>query len=453
MIKKIKSAISVLLCLILLSGTLTVCAYGEEKQTLSKLHTEKTCLVDENGNTVSLRGVNLGGWLVFEEWLGAITEGDDEHELAGTEIYDTLIERFGYDKAMELLDTYMDNWITADDLDYIASTGMNCVRVPFWYRNLQDEDGNWKLNENGEIDFSRLDWIVNECGKRGLYVILDLHGAPGYQNDAHHSGKVNGSKLYELTAEGLEYRIRTIKLWKEVAKHFKGNGTIAAYDLLNEPCCDMNENLYFRRMWDFYDELYKAVKCVDREKVMIMEAIWWLDRLPDPLAYGWNDVMYEVHLYDYTTDRIDNNIADLKKYSEKYNIPLLVGELNSGEYYDYALNGYTEAGANWTTWTYKGLSKDPNTTWFIRRGECEKADIRNDSFEEIAEKWGAAIRSENFSTNENLLTILKNAIALDVRQSDGKDMTKYIFYIVRRTALKVYARMYALIMMLMNLGK
>ena len=215
----------------------------------------------------------------------------------------------------------------------------------------------------------------------------------------------------------------------------------------------MNENLYFQRMWDFYDELYKAVKFVDSEKVMIMEAIWWLDRLPDPLAYGWNDVMYEVHLYDYTTDRIDNNIADLKKYSEKYNIPLLVGELNSGEYYDYALNGYTEAGANWTTWTYKGLSKDPNTTWFIRRGECEKADIRNDSFEEIAEKWGEAIRSENFSTNENLLTILKNAIALDVRQSDGKDMTKYIFYIVRRTALKVYARMYALIMMLMNLGK
>ncbi|MGN0464642.1 MAG: glycoside hydrolase family 5 protein [Acutalibacteraceae bacterium] len=450
---KIKKIISLLLCLIMLSGTLSVCAYGEEKAALSKLHTEKSCIVDENGRTVSLRGVNLGGWLVFEEWFCPIDDGKSENELAGSEIYEILVDRFGEDGAKELLNTYMDNWITADDLDYIASTGMNCVRVPFWYRNFQDENGNWILNENGEPDFSRLDWIVEECGKRGLYVILDLHGAPGYQNDAHHSGKVKGSHLYESDAQGREYRKRTVELWEKIAEHFKGNSTVAAYDLLNEPCCDMNENLYFQKMWNLYDRLYKAVRKIDSETIMIMEAIWWLDRLPDPLAYGWNDVMYEVHLYDYTKENIDRNAEDLEKYSERYNIPLYVGEMNSGECYGYALNSYSEKGANWTTWTYKGISKDPKSTWFMRIGTCEKADIGNDSFDEIKEKWSRPIRSENFSDNESLLATLKSAVALDVRQSDGKDKTKYIFYVTRRLFLNLYARLYAMILKIQNLHK
>jgi len=129
-----------------------ICAYAADTtQELSALKAVDGIIVNEEGEQVILRGTNLSGWLVFEEWMGLANVKD------GTELTDTLIERFGYEKAMELLNTYYDNYITENDFDIMAAMGFNCIRIPFWYRNFTDENGEWRLNENGEIDFSRHD--------------------------------------------------------------------------------------------------------------------------------------------------------------------------------------------------------------------------------------------------------------------------------------------------------
>ena len=67
------------------------------------------------------------------------------------------------EQIQELFDTYQDNWITGYDFDVVRDAGCNVVRIPFWYRNFQmDDEGTWRRDKTGGIDFSRLDWAVEE---------------------------------------------------------------------------------------------------------------------------------------------------------------------------------------------------------------------------------------------------------------------------------------------------
>ncbi len=405
--------ISIIIGVVLCSVTLSSCQIkhqNNDAHKLTGLKADGTKLINGNGETVQLKGVNLGGWLVFEEWFCPIYDNKDtEPKASGTEIYDILLSRFSEKQVDELIDTYQKNWITEYDLDYLKEIGINCVRVPFWYRNLQNSDGSYKKTANGEIDFERLDWITDECGKRGIYVILDLHGAPGFQNAAHHSGANNNCMLFDETDEGEAYRKATEDLWVKVAEHFKGNVAVAGYDLLNEPYCDMQlDSKAYDNINKMYDRLYNAVREIDTSIVLIMEGIWRLNNLPNPQDMGWENVMYETHFYDYSATAVSGNIDHLKQYSSLYNVPVYVGEFESGEYEEYAIKGYYEAGASITTWTYKGIGTEKQ--WFLR---CNKsyssvANIKVDSFEDILKKWGKKITtSKGFKINNDIEKALK----------------------------------------------
>jgi hypothetical protein len=50
--------------------------------------------------------------------------------------------------------------------------------LPFWYRNLQEEDGAWRNDR-----FEKIDWLVANAWKRHIYVILDFRGLPGGQSE------------------------------------------------------------------------------------------------------------------------------------------------------------------------------------------------------------------------------------------------------------------------------
>ena len=261
--KALKKILCVVLCVLMVFSSMVFAtaeeATADESVALTQedfLTTKGRKLVNQKGENVQLKGVNLGAWLVREDWLNPDHIGVTDAEYAnmsekdraiydeykgkkydGEMIYDVLEKRFGREQAQELLNLFYDGWITEWDLDNIKSMGFNCVRVPFWYRNFYyDDKGTKILDENGEWDFSRLDWVVEECGKRGLYVILDMHGAVGSQSDAPHSGRAfQGAQLMEDSERGEEYRRLTDELWTAIASRFNGNPAVAMYDLLNEP--------------------------------------------------------------------------------------------------------------------------------------------------------------------------------------------------------------------------
>lgn len=380
-------------------------------------------IVDVSGNKILLRGTNLGGWLIMEEWQCPMNATD------AMLMYDTLTERFGYDRAMELLKIYEDNFIVESDFDNIKALGLNCVRLPFWYRNFTDENGEWKLNEQGEIDFSRLDWVVEQCRKRGMYVILDLHGAPGFQSDAAHSGKYKDSDLFDDTAEGEAFRDKTVELWQAIAEHFRDNETVACYDLLNEPGCDMNVTAMQGDIAKLYDRLIKAIREIDPQHMISVECIWRMNAMPSPQKYGWTNVLYQMHTYDYSEFTISGIIASVKAHFY-YNVPVYIGELNADGLIGYMLNEYNNNNISWTTWTYKGVQSG-FSTWFLYglEGENIKADIFNDSYDTIAKKWGAAIRTENAKPNEFMLSVVSDAAnGVDFEKSNEKNMKIYDKY-------------------------
>lgn len=303
---------------------------------------------------------------------------------------------------------YQDHYWTEDDFDYCQQIGMNCIRLPFWYRNLVDENGEFYENWS-----SRLDWFVEEAGKRGIYVILDMHGAPGSQSGSDHSGR-DGREEKEKASEfffgenaqanqELYYRI-----WETVAEHFQDNPWVAAYDLLNEAYSSYRyeatrsaEELH-QLLWDIYDTTYRKIRQIDRNHVIIMEAVWFAEDLPDPGQYGWENVMYEYHHYywgDYDNlegkqvEDMRGRLNDIRRAD--YDVPGYLGEFtffNNLKAWEKALKLVDDYGLSWTTWTYK--TTEGNSYWGIRSQKNANLNLETATIEEIREAWSAVGQSK-----------------------------------------------------------
>lgn len=372
-------------------------------------------LVNRNGEAVILRGVNLGGWLLQESWMCPVSGADGEWGNLDT------IEAFKAngltdEQIQQLFDTYQDNWITESDLDIIAATGANCLRVPFWYRNFMlNETGDWIDDDlDNNPGFKRLDWIIEQAGARGMYVILDLHGAPGGQSMNHSTGTVGRNDLY--TSE--ECRATMKKLWVAIAERYKDNPAVAAYDIMNEPQNNdgFEDNEHYISPWDsaaweqtneVYREMIAAVREIDEERVISVEGIWRITNLPNPGKEGWTNMLYQVHLYD-DTKQFRSLAKKSASYGKSHGVAVFVGEFSNMD----GIEICEDYGLSWTTWTYKG-GKGNGGNWFWYYGSPDPVDLAADDFDTALEKWGEALRTENgFERNDTVPERIIAAITL-----------------------------------------
>ncbi len=368
------------------------------------------------GNLVQLRGTNAGGYLLQEFWMcvtGSSTNVKDQNSLI-----DTLIERFGQEKADALIKQYEDTYWTIADFDYCASLGINCIRLPFWWRNFTDSEGNFIENP-----FERIDWFVEEAGKRGIYVILDMHGAYGSQNGSDHSGIDGGDHKMEASefffGENAEKNQQLYYvLWEKIAEHFNGNPWVAGYDLLNEPYCTYRYNTgkpdkeILNMLWDIYDEAYTRIRAIDPDHVIIMEATWNPSDLPKPSTYGWENVMYEYHNYlydDYSNakgQQISNMQSKLNSIKNaNYNVPSLLGEFslfNSLTAWEKGVKLIDDSGISWTTWTYKVVSDYGN--WGIKNETNNSVNVETADYDTIMAVWTRTGKDHN---NTGLVKVLE----------------------------------------------
>ena len=394
------------------------------------LHTAGEYLENENGERVFLRGINLGGWLIQEDWFCPADNGKqgDHYTL------ETLISRFGTEKAYELYDIYQDAWMQETDFMNIADMGFNCVRIPFWYRNFQsDDNGTWILNEEGEVDLSRLEWAVEMCRKYGLYAILDLHGANGCQGMQDHCGQINNYHFFDQNAQGEEYRRQAVELWRTIAFRFAGDPAVAMFDLLNEPMCDvplLQRN--HAHVNAFYDDAYHAIREVDPNRMITMIGTWDIGKLPSPSSMGWTNVVYQFHQYDQFminyTGRVD------RAYLCNYNVPLFAGEFHpTGEDLNLrdVIEVYDTRNVMWALWTYKGYNSWAAWADWFAYGSTEDSLIvhpETDSYEEIARKWGAmGTNSGNFYKGhlfDVAYEFLPDAVSASIPFNREEDLTE-----------------------------
>ena len=360
------------------------------------------------GDVVYLRGTNAGGWLVQENWMNPTNASDQKTMMT------TLANRFGTSKRDELVSTYENNYWTTQDFDNCAEMGMSVIRLPFTYMNLCDDNGNLKSNA-----FDRLDWFVQNCSQRGMYVILDMHGAFGSQNGMDHSGEINDGKQLYYNQNNKD---KTLNLWKKIAEHFKGNPAVAAYDILNEP--GIKAAATYSLHWDFYNEIYNTIRSKDSNHIIIMESCWDADNLPRPSQYGWTNVAYEYHYYPWSAQNssdaqksyFSSKVSDIANHN--YGVPTFVGEFTcfeQAEGWKAAMSTFNSQGWHWTTWSYKVTG---NSSWGIYNHNPEKVDIYNDSADTIKNKW-SAVGTANGWKNDKIYNLVKPYLSGTVTSTGG----------------------------------
>ena len=351
------------------------------------------------GDTVYLRGTNAGGYMLQEFWL---TPTDYTANVTDqTDLINTLTNRFGSDAAKTLINTYESNYWKESDFDTCASLGINFIRLPIWYRNFVDENNNWYSNA-----FDRVDWFVEQAGKRGIYVIIDMHGAYGSQNGSDHSGvdggnDKKGASEFFFGSNAASNQEKYYQMWEKIAEHYNSNPVVAGYDLLNEPYNEYRYNSGYSDdqlhswLWNIYDNAYKRIRAKDPTHVIIMEATWEPTDLPNPDTYGWENVMYEYHnyLYDDYENANGQQIANMQKRinninSANYNVPSYMGEFsyfNSPSTWEQGLKLLNDSGLNWTNWTYKCVSTYGN--WGLVNQSVSSVNAESDSYDTILAKW------------------------------------------------------------------
>ena len=396
-----KKLFSIMLALVMLATVAAPAAFASGDGSLEWLHTEGEKILTAGGEQVVLRGTNFGGWGIMEDWFCPFSDPAGEDNA-----YEALVSRFGTEKTHELFKHYRSNWITEIDYKNVSEMGMNVVRLPVWYRNFQsDSNGTWYRDENGEIDFSELDEVVGLCKKYGLYLIIDMHGLPGYQNDYDHCGRSKSMSLFDDTDAGRRFREVSLELWVEIAKRYADEPTVAMYDLMNEPLGTniTRDKSYQQTFWDFSDELYRAIRAIDSRHIISMEAIWDPSAIPSPSVYGWENIVYQEHLYDVTNPTILRKMNEIR--NAKYNAPFYIGEFypRGVTSFDYLFSIFNKREVSWTTWTYKGAGNNADKSpWFLYGSSTiEKIDYRNDSYETLTEKFGDVLRTDGgrFSRN------------------------------------------------------
>lgn len=385
------------------------------------LHAEGQVLKNENGEEVVLQGTNLGGWLHFEGWMDG--GGGIEKDVWGNHhaVLEALGARFTDEEIEELLEIYQTAYITQEDFVFIASLGLNFVRIPFFWTEILDAEGNIRTNA-----FDQLDWAIDTCKELGMYVLLDLHGAPG----GHTGGWVTGGHTDSNEFWTNEtYQAWTVKIWQTIAARYQDEAAVCGYGLLNEPVPPEgaeHENDE-RKM---YDMLYRAVREIDTRHIVVMGAFYNFDQLGSPHINGWKNVVYETHHYDDANKSAENQnnfmagqLSYIQNYKVKWNVPVLAGEFNfwsAENAWRSWLYTLTATGVSWCNWTYKNTEQDPANCWGIfHTPDVESIDYAHDDFETIARKW-RGYSTENYVQNEFLCNIMQDAAVFGWDHPDGE---------------------------------
>jgi len=304
-----------------------------------------------------LRGVNIGGWLVVEKWmtpsLFANSNTTDEYTLSAADI------------GRERLNNHHQTFITEADFRWLAANKIEIIRIPF---------GHWIFGDAepyvGSIE--RLDWAVQMATKYNIRVLLDLHAAPGAQNDEHHSGSGQPGKGQRWLKDA-EDQQKTIDVLVRIAERYKHESIIWGIQMLNEPSLGK----YGLRLTWFYRRAYKALTEAARPgthivfsdayaPLLLTNALWLSKRRDFP-------IVMDCHFYQcFGEENADRTIESHIEQAEKrrwlvrffsWQQPIIVGEWSTVLQIDpgtdktlsYAkaqLRGFTPAEAEFY-WNYK----------------------------------------------------------------------------------------------------
>lgn len=353
--------------------------------------------IDGSGNKILLKGINLGNWLNPEGYMFRFKN------VNSFRLIDNVIkELIGADEARKFWKTFRDNYITKEDIHFIKNIGLNHIRVPFNFKLFLVEDHPEIYLEEG---FKRLDDVIRWCGEENLYVILDMHAAPGGQT----GDNIDDSWSYPFLFESKDAQSTTTALWKKLAERYANEKIVIGYDLLNEPIPHFYENKeeLNKLLEPLYKRIVEAIRSVDKNHTIFLGGAQWNTNFKVFSKPFDENLAYTFHKYWMPTEQ--KEIQEHIDFRDKYNEPIWLGE--SGENNDEWIESFRKLleanDIGWCFWPYKKMESTAGIVSFSKTKEWEEiieyAEGSRKNFEEIRKN-----KPNHDTVNKALNDLLEN---------------------------------------------
>lgn len=246
-----------------------------------------------------------------------------------------LIELVGQTRFQAFKDSVFQTFLNEQDIAQIATHGYNCVRLPFNHTLLEDDAEPYVYKQEG---WDLLDNIINACEAHNMYVVLDLHAAPGGQ-----SGLFVSDPDYQKLWQSTELQNRTIELWRAIALRYKDREIIAGYNLLNEPDFpDVN------KLIRLYKDIITSVREVDPYHMFFIDGNKFavdFNSFQNPFSLN---MAWSFHSYDLLNINAQaGHFQEAVEAGTKHQVPIWNGEF----------------GANDIAWTQEVIGMFENSTF------------------------------------------------------------------------------------------
>lgn len=321
-------------------------------------------LITPNGEKFVIRGTNLGNWMNPEGYMFLFKKAN-----APRLIDQALKEMVGPDFANHFWKLFKDNYVTREDINYLRETGTNTIRLPFHYKLFTDED--YMGQSVAQDGFERTDSLISWCRKAGIYVILDMHDAPGGQT----GDNIDDSYGYPWLMVSEESQKQFVDVWTRIAGRYQNEPVVLGYDLLNEPIAPyfgddmakLNASLE-----PLYKKVVAAIRKVDKNHIVMLGGAQW-DGNFDVFS-DWkfdSKMMYTCHRYGGPTNA--DAIRKIIDFRNKTNLPMYMGEIghNKNSWIAAFCKTMEENNIGYTFWPYKKMG---DSTSFVNVKQPENWD-------------------------------------------------------------------------------
>ena len=398
------------------------------------LHRNGQNIENGDGKNVVLRGLGLGGWMVQEGYM--LKTGS----FAGPQhvIKQKITDLIGAKNTEEFYDTYKANGITKRDIDSLSAWGFNSIRLPMHY-NLYTLPIEQELvsGQNTWLDegFKMTDDLLNWCAANKIYLILDLHAAPGGQGKDANISDYDPRKPSLWESE--ENQDKMVALWKKLALRYKDNPWMGAYDIINEPNwnftgtnpngCDETSNAPLRAL---QLRVTKAIREVDTNHLIIVEGNCWGGNYKGMFPLWDNNMAISFHKYWNTNDVA--SIQQFLDYRKQYNVPIWLGESgeNSNVWFKELISLVESNNIGWAFWPMKKIDNIAGVTsvsitpayqkllhYWEKGGAKPSVSFATSALMQIAENY----KMENITIKHDVI----DAMFRQVQTADTKKFKKH----------------------------
>jgi endoglucanase len=363
----------------------------------SFLHTKGKEIVTQQGKPFVMKGINLGNWLVPEGYMFHFKKATSPRLI--NEVITELIGPYEIEKFWQ---QYVKNYITQADIHYLKTTGANSIRLPFNYRLFTGEN---HLDGSGiKRAFAIIDSLVKWCRKESMYVLLDMHCAPGGQT----GDNIDDSYGYPFLFESTGAQQLTINIWKQIAAHYANEPIIMGYDLLNEPIPHFYDTAFFNpKLEPLYKKITAAIRTVDSKHIIFLGGAQWdsnFDVFGKPFD---NNLAYTFHKYWTAPTR--EVVQPYIDFRNRYDVPVYCGE--TGENTDEWINSFRQVldsnNIGWHFWPYKKMENKRCIVSFNQPDNYNLitayADTSRNSFKDIQQNRPANIKAVQKALSDFLI--------------------------------------------------